>query len=83
MNVLGCVWSTDTDGHGDGEIPIGAEPQSVCIRKCELLSNLVPKINGVTRRKSDGKCWCEIGMKVQVASGIYSSCFLRGKKTEN
>ena len=77
-----CVWMPDTDGKGDGEQEIGKLSEVQCAHQCKIEAVSNPKINGATRRKSDGSCWCEIGMKSQASSWVYNSCFLRGNNTQ-
>ena len=72
----------DTDGQGEGEQPIGQLSEVQCARQCKIKAVSNPKINGATRSKRDGSCWCEIGMKSQASSSYYNSCFLKGKNTQ-
>ena len=65
---------------GDSEVSIGTFSEVECINRCaqHAFSNPSKNINGAKIRKSDGKCWCEYGMKRQYPNKIYNSCFLQG-----
>ena len=81
LNPLGpqCAWLTSTDGQGDDEVSIGFLTENECAKQCAARKVSDQRINGATIRKSDGKCWCEIGMKSQTSDQTYKSCFLPGK----
>ena len=74
-----CAWLTSTDGQGDSETNIGLKTENECAKECAARKVSDQRINGATIRKSDGKCWCEIGMKKQTSDSTYNSCFLPGK----
>ena len=74
-----CAWLTSTDGVGDDETSIGFLTENECAKQCAARKVSDQRINGATIRKSDGKCWCEIGMKKQTSDSTYNSCFLPGK----
>ena len=79
--ALVCDWKADSDGDGDEETLIGEYLSAAeCANQCMARTATNSTINGATRRKSDGKCWCEMGMTAQVASDVYNSCYFTGKK---
>ena len=62
---------------GEDEVAIGYLSEVECGKRCaqRAFSNPSANINGATIRKSDGRCWCEIGMKRQDKDTTYNSCF--------
>ena len=76
---LQCGWLASTDGIGDDEVAIGFLTENECAKQCAVRKVSDQRINGATIRKSDGECFCEIGMKSQSSDQTYNSCFFEGK----
>ena len=75
----GCRWTLNADGFGASEIKVGPLGAAGCAKECERRALTTKQINGATIRKSDGYCWCEVGMKSTSSSSIYNTCFLEGE----
>jgi len=74
---MGCEWTLNRVGRGTGaKINIGRKTAYQCGHQCREKARTNKKINGASRRKSDGMCWCEQNMKGKTASKTVNACFL-------